>query len=220
MVDLAVLVSGGGTNLQSIIDSIESGRLHARIKVVLSDNPEAYALQRAKRHGIPFEAVTKDAFPGKAAFNAEIVRVLKSYGVELVALAGYMRIVSKAVLDAFPMRVINIHPSLLPSFPGLAVQKKALEHGVKFSGCTVHFVDEGVDSGPIIIQAAVPVLDGDTVETLSQRILAEEHRIYPQAIQLFSEGRLAVRGRRVYIKDSAPSGPAVENPKATVFDDK
>lgn len=205
MVKLAILVSGGGTNLQSIIDSVEAGRLEAEIKVVLSDNPDAYALERAKRHSIPTEVVTKKEFPGKDAFNAEIVRRLRGYGVELVALAGYMRIISPAVLEAFPMRVINIHPSLLPSFPGLDVQRKAIEHGVKISGCTVHFVDAGVDSGPVIIQAAVPVLDGDTPESLAARILKEEHKIYPKAIQLFSEGRLKVEGRRVVITDSKTS---------------
>ncbi len=133
----------------------------------------------------------------------EIVKTLKDQGVGLVVLAGFMRILSPAFIRAFPMRVINIHPSLLPSFPGLDVQKKTLEHGVKFSGCTVHFVDEELDSGPIIIQAVVPVLDDDTIETLSSRILVEEHRIYPRAIQLISEGRLNKVGRRVFIKDGA-----------------
>jgi len=213
MVKLAVLVSGGGTNLQSIIDSIEAGRLEAELKVILSDNPDAFALQRAKKHSIPTEVVSKTEFPGRDAFNAEIARRLKGYGVELVALAGFMRIIGTAVLEAFPMRVINIHPSLLPSFPGLDVQRKAIEHGVKLSGCTVHFVDAGVDSGPIIIQAAVPVLDADTPETLAARILKEEHRIYPRAIQLFSEGRLRLDGRRVLIKGTSPSGEAIENPE-------
>ncbi len=216
MVKLAVLVSGGGTNLQSIIDSIEAGRLDAKILVVLSDNPGAFALERARKHSIPTEVVSKGDFPGKDAFNAEIARRLKSYGVELVALAGFMRIIGPAVLDAFPMRVINIHPSLLPSFPGLEVQRKALEYGVKLSGCTVHFVDAGIDSGPVIIQAAVPVLDSDTVESLSRRILAEEHRIYPKAIQLFSEGRLGVNGRRVSVEGGKPSGTALEKPETSI----
>jgi len=215
MVKLAVLVSGGGTNLQSIIDSIEAGRLEAELKVVLSDNPQAYALQRAKKHSIPTEVVSKTDFPGSVAFNSEIARRLKNYGVELVALAGFMRIIGPAVLEAFPMRVINIHPSLLPSFPGLDVQRKAIEHGVKLSGCTVHFVDAGVDSGPVIIQAAVPVLDADTPETLAARILKEEHRIYPRAIQLFSEGRLKLDGRRVVIEGASPSAEAIENPEST-----
>lgn len=216
MVKLAILVSGGGTNLQSIIDSIEAGRLNAKILVVLSDNPGAFALERARKHSIPTEVVSKGDFPGKDAYNAEIARRLKSYGVELVALAGFMRIIGPAVLDAFPMRVINIHPSLLPSFPGLDVQRKALEYGVKLSGCTVHFVDAGIDSGPVIIQAAVPVLDSDTVESLSRRILAEEHRIYPEAIQLFSEGGLGVNGRRVSVEGGKPSGTALENPETSI----
>ena len=216
MVKLAVLVSGGGTNLQSIIDSIEAGRLDAELLVVLSDNPGAYALERARKHSIPTEIATRGDFPGKDALDAEIARRLKSYGVELVALAGFMRIIGPAMLDAFPIRVINIHPSLLPSFPGLDVQRKALEHGVKLSGCTVHFVDAGVDSGPVIIQAAVPVLDDDTVESLARRILAEEHKIYPKAIQLFSEGRITVNGRRVIIRDSAASGTELENPESFI----
>lgn len=216
MVKLAVLVSGGGTNLQSIIDSIEAGRLDAELRVVLSDNPGAYALERAKKHSIPTEVVRREDFPGKDAFNAEVARRLKSHCVELVALAGYMRIIGPAVLDAFPMRVINIHPSLLPSFPGLDVQRKALEHGVKLSGCTVHFVDAGIDSGPVIIQAAVPVLEDDTPESLARRILAEEHRIFPKAIQLFSEGRIEVNGRRVTIRGSVASGTELENPDSSI----
>ncbi len=212
MIKLAVLASGGGTNLQAIMDAADAKRLGAEVKVVVSDRPDAFALERARKRNIPTELVTKEAFPTRDAFNAELARVLKAHGVDLVVLAGFMRIVSKTVLDAFPMRVINIHPSLLPSFPGLDVQKKALEYGVKFSGCTVHFVDEGIDSGPIIIQAVVPVLDGDTVETLSKRILEEEHRIYPQAIRLISEARLEVSGRHVRIRDGAPSGASLENP--------
>lgn len=212
MVNLGVLVSGSGTNLQSIIDEIEAGRLDASIKVVVSNKPDAFALERARKHGIPAAVVMVRDFPRKEAFDSEVLRVLKEHGVELVALAGFMRIISGVLLDAYRMKVMNIHPSLLPSFPGLEVQKAALEYGVKFSGCTVHFVDDGVDTGPVIIQAAVPVKDEDTVESLSKRILMEEHRIYPRAIQLYSEGRLEVRGRRVFVRDGkAPSG-AMENP--------
>jgi phosphoribosylglycinamide formyltransferase-1 len=200
MLNIGVLVSGRGTNLQSIIDAIESKRLDAEIKVVISDNPEAYAIERAKKHGSPVEVVTGDRFPSRQQYDKKLVELLKSYGVELVILAGFMRILSERFIKAFPMRIMNIHPALLPSFPGLNVQKKALEHGVKFSGCTVHFASTEVDSGPIILQAVVEVLDDDTVESLSQRILSEEHRIYPEAIKLFSEGRLEVRGRRVLIK--------------------
>lgn len=217
MISLGVLVSGGGTNLQSIIDAIESKRLDAGIKVIISNNPDAFALERAKKHGIPTEIILKDGFPSREAYDEHLAKVLKERGVELVTLAGFMRIITKPLIDAFPMRIMNIHPALLPSFPGLHVQKKALEHGVKFSGCTVHFVDLGVDSGPIIIQAVVPVKDDDTVETLSKRILGEEHRIYPQAIQLFSESRLHVSGRRVFIKDGPEPSGALENPPVTLF---
>lgn len=198
---IGVLVSGRGTNLQAIIDAIETGRLKASIKIVISNNPEAYAIERAKRHGIPVEVVPDKDFHTRIDYDKEVVRVLKEKGVELVVLAGFMRILSPFFVRSFPMRIMNIHPALLPSFPGLQVQRKAIEYGVKFSGCTVHFVDEGVDTGPIIIQAVVPVYDDDTEETLAERILKEEHRIYPQAIQLFTEGKLVVQGRRVLVKD-------------------
>lgn len=212
MLNLGVLVSGSGTNLQSIIDEIEAGRLDASIKVVVSNKPDAYALERAKKHGIPVAVVRVKDFPQKEAFDSEVLRVLREHGVELVILAGFMRIITRVLLDAFHMKIMNIHPSLLPAFPGLEVQKAALEYGVKFSGCTVHFVDGGVDTGPVIVQAVVPVKDEDTVESLSKRILMEEHRIYTRAIRLYSEGRIEVRGRRVFIRNgSAPSG-AMENP--------
>lgn len=217
MVNLGVLVSGGGTNLQAIIDAIEAGRLDASIKLVFSNNPNAYALDRARRHGLPSKVLLKDDFTSREAYDSEAINALKDAGVELVILAGFMRLITKPFLDAFPTRIMNIHPSLLPSFPGLDVQKKALDWGVKFSGCTVHFVDEGLDSGPIIIQAVVPVLEDDTPEILSQRILKEEHRIYPQAIQLFSDGRLEVRGRRVFIRDGHADAGPLENPRVTIF---
>ncbi len=219
MVDIGVLVSGGGTNLQSIIDAIECGRLDARIKVVISNRPGAYAIERARKAGLRVEVVTKEAHPVREDFDGKVVEVLKANGVELVVLAGFMRILTPVMLRAFPMRIMNIHPALLPSFPGLDVQKAALEYGVKFSGCTVHFVDEGVDTGPIIIQAVVPVLDDDTPDTLAKRILTEEHRIYPQAIQLFSEGRLEVRGRRVLVKEGTRPEGSLENPPVTLFDE-
>lgn len=217
MLNLGVLVSGNGTNLQSIIDSIESGGLAAGIRVVISNNPDAYALERAKRHAIPFRIITNGEFPSREAFDAEAVRVLREARVELVLLAGFMRILSPLFIRAFPLRIMNIHPSLLPAFRGLDVQRKAVEYGAKFSGCTVHFVDEGVDTGPIIIQAAVPLLDTDTAESLSRRILEEEHRIYPQAVQLFAEGRIRVEGRRVFVRDSAASGDSIENPAVKIF---
>ncbi|MBI5643824.1 MAG: phosphoribosylglycinamide formyltransferase [Deltaproteobacteria bacterium] len=217
MVDIGVLVSGGGTNLQSIIDAIESKKVDAGIKVVISNNPDAFALKRAARHGIPREVILKEDFPTREQYDTELARILKIHDVELVVLAGFMRIITRPMLEAFPMRIINIHPALLPSFPGLNVQKKAIEYGVKFSGCTVHFVDEGVDSGPIIIQAVVPVRDNDTADTLSKRILEEEHRIYPQAIQLYSEGRLCINGRRVIVKGASEPAGVLENPLAAIF---
>lgn len=197
---IGVLASGRGTNLQAIIDDIHAGRLDARLVVVVSDRADAPALGRARRHGAKALHINPHDFTDREAFDRAVAKVLAEHQVELVCLAGFMRILTPAFLAAFPVRVMNIHPALLPSFPGLHPQRRALEHGVKVSGATVHFVDEGVDSGPIILQAAVPVRDDDTEESLSERILAEEHKIYPQAIQLFAEGRLEIRGRRVHIK--------------------
>jgi phosphoribosylglycinamide formyltransferase-1 len=199
---IAVLVSGRGSNLQAIIDNIEKGRLSAELAVVISDQADAYALERARKHNIPAVHVSAKGYKGKRdAYDAELVKELQNRGVELVCLAGFMRIITPVLIKAFPNRILNIHPSLLPAFPGLHVQKKALEHGAKFSGCTVHFVDEGMDTGPIIIQAVVPVLDSDTEDSLSERILKQEHKIYSRAIQLFSEGRLKIVGRRVLLAD-------------------
>ena len=198
--DIAVLVSGNGSNLQSIIDASEAGQIEAAVKLVLSDNAGSLALERAKKHNIPVEVVSKADYPDRKAFDQKTAEILKGHSIELVVLAGFMRLLSPVMLDAFPGRIINIHPSLLPAFPGLGVQEKALQHGVKFSGCTVHFVDEGLDSGPIIIQATVPVLQDDTVETLRERILAEEHKIYPRAIDYISKGLVTIEGRRVFIK--------------------
>ena len=198
---LGVLISGNGSNLQSIIDHIENGSLNAVIKIVVSNTAEAFGLRRAKKHGIPFSILENKNFKRKEDFDQELIRILQDRGVDLVVLAGFMRILTPTFLRAFPQRVMNIHPALLPSFPGLHAQKQAFDYGVKISGCTVHFVDEGVDTGPIIIQAAVPVLDDDTDETLAARILKEEHRIYPQAIQWFAEGKLDIRGRKVFVKE-------------------
>ena len=198
---IGVLVSGRGSNLQAIIDNIEQGRLSAEVAAVISDQADAFALERAKKHGIPGIHVSARGYKGKRDdYDALLVKELQRHNVELVVLAGFMRIITPTLLRAFPNRVLNIHPALLPSFPGLHVQKAALEHGVKFSGCTVHFVDEGMDTGPIIIQAVVPVLDNDTEDTLSARILKQEHVIYSRAIQLFAEGRLRIEGRRVLVK--------------------
>ncbi len=196
---IGVLASGSGTNLQSIIDSIEAGKIPAEIACVLSNNTAAFALERAKRHGIPSLHIDHRIFTSREAYDAALVETLHEYGVELVVLAGFMRIITPVLLDAFPSAVMNIHPALLPAFPGLHAQRQALEYGVKVSGCTVHFVDAGTDTGPIIIQAAVPVMEGDSEDTLSARIIAEEHRIYPEAIRLFAEGLLKVEGRKVVI---------------------
>lgn len=212
---LGVLASGRGSNLQAIIDAIEAGSLQAQIAVVLSNKPDAVALERARKHGVP--DVFLDAKPyagqpdGKQAYDRALLEVLKKHEVELVILAGYMKIVTPVLIQAYPNRIMNIHPSLLPGFPGLDVQKKALEWGVKIAGCTVHFVTEGVDEGPIIIQAAVPVGEGDDADTLSARILEQEHRVYPKAIQLYADGRLQVEGRRVRVfgLSASDTGPLI-----------
>jgi len=197
---LAVLASGRGSNLQAIIDAIEQRRLQAVLAVVISNKAEAQALERARKHGAPAVFLDPKATPGREAYDAVILEHLRKHDVGLVALAGYMKIVTRVLIDAYAHRIMNIHPSLLPAFPGLAAQQQALDWGAKVSGCTVHFVEEGVDTGPIIQQAAVPVLEGDTAESLEARILEQEHRIYPEAIQLFAEGRLAIEGRRVRVK--------------------
>jgi phosphoribosylglycinamide formyltransferase-1 len=206
-VPLGVLISGSGTNLQAIMDAVSEKRLDAAIGVVLSNRPDAQGLARARSRGIPTEVVEHRKFPTREDFDRELVRLLKSYGAELVILAGFMRLLSPVLIRAFPDRIMNIHPALLPAFPGLHAQRQALEHGVRFSGCTVHFVSEECDQGAIIIQAVVPVLPGDTEETLSARILGEEHRIYPRAIQLYAEGRLKVSGRHVRV-DGSPQPEA------------
>jgi phosphoribosylglycinamide formyltransferase-1 len=199
LLKLGILISGNGSNLQSIIDHIEKGSLKAIIKIVISNNPDAYGLTRAKKHGIPIVVLKNGDFKNKEDFDLELINILKNNSVDLVILAGFMRIITSTILNAFPQKIMNIHPALLPSFPGIHGQKQALEYGVKLSGCTVHFVDEGVDTGPIIIQSAVQVFDDDTEETLAARILKEEHRIYPQAIQLFAEGKIEIKGRKVRI---------------------
>ena len=202
---VGVLVSGRGSNLGAILERSLAGEIDVEVAVVLSDVEDAPALERARASGIPAFHVPPGRFRTKLEPEAErrLVELLREHGVELVALAGFMRILHDDFLKAFPGAVVNIHPSLLPSFPGLDVQRKALEHGVKWSGATVHFVDAGVDSGPIILQAAVPVLDGDTPETLAARILKEEHRIYPEALQLIAEGRITIAGRRVLVRPAA-----------------
>ncbi|MBI5018414.1 MAG: phosphoribosylglycinamide formyltransferase [Deltaproteobacteria bacterium] len=209
---VGVLASGSGSNLQALLDAASSGRLDARIEVVVSDMPDAFSLERARRAGVAAEVVAWGAAPSREAHDDAVVDVLRRHQVDTVALAGYLRLVTPVLLAAFPGRVLNIHPALLPSFPGLHVQAAALEHGVKFSGCTVHFVDEEMDHGPIVIQAVVPVRDDDTPESLAARILREEHRIYPQALQYLAEGRLRIDGRRVVVDPPSPGSGSLHNP--------
>ncbi|AAM30139.1 MULTISPECIES: phosphoribosylglycinamide formyltransferase [Methanosarcina] len=200
-VKIAVLVSGRGSNLQAIIDSIEKGYIkNAAVNVVISNKADAYALERAKNHGI--SAVFLDSRGrDRAEYDREILKVLRQYDTDLLLLAGYFRLLGSEIINAYRNRILNIHPSLLPAFKGLHAQKQAFEYGVKVAGCTVHFVDEGLDSGPIIIQRCVPVLPGDTEETLTDRILEQEHIIYPEAVRLFVEGKLKVEGRNVTAPD-------------------
>jgi len=200
MINIGVLVSGRGTNLQAIIEAIEEGKIEGEIKVVISDNPDAYALKRAKQHNIETQYINFKKFKKREDYDKEIIKSLKEKKIDLVVLAGYMRILSPYFIRTYKNKIINIHPALLPSFSGLHAQGQAVKYGVKVSGCTVHFVDEGVDSGPIVLQRALEVKDDDTEESLAERILKEEHQIYPQAIQLFSQGRLMIKGRRVFIK--------------------
>jgi phosphoribosylglycinamide formyltransferase 1 len=213
---VAVLASGRGSNLQAVIDAIDAGTLQAKIVAVISNKQEAPALERARQHGLPGLFVNPKPYAGRPdsreAYDRELLDVLRRHDVELVLLAGYMKIVTTVLVEAFANRMMNIHPSLLPSFPGLDVQKKAIEWGCKLAGCTVHFVTEGVDEGPIILQAAVPILDEDTPNTLAARILEQEHKIYPRAVQLFAEGRLRIEGHRVFIEAGKPEGEAVISP--------
>jgi phosphoribosylglycinamide formyltransferase-1 len=196
-VKIAVLVSGRGSNLQAILDSIEKGYIkNAAINVVISNKENAYALERARNHGI--NAVFLD--PGeydRDRYDKAILNILNQYDADLLLLAGYFRLLGNEIIKAYRNRIMNIHPSLLPAFKGLHAQKQAFEYGVKVAGCTVHFVDEGLDSGPIILQRCVPVLPGDTEETLTARILEQEHIIYPEAVRLFTEGKLEIEGRNV-----------------------
>ena len=201
---LAILASGSGTNLQAIIDAIEDGRVPAEIRVVVCNRANAKALERAERHQLATELVDHKAFPSREAFDEHVVGILRDRGVELVCLAGFDRLLSPVFIRAFPERILNIHPALLPSFPGLHAQRPALDYGVRIAGCTVHIVDEKTDHGPIIIQAAVPVYSDDTVESVTERILVEEHRIYPEAVCLFAERRIRIEGRRVRIADEEP----------------
>jgi phosphoribosylglycinamide formyltransferase-1 len=190
------LISGRGSNLQSIIDAIAAGRLDATIAVVISNRADAQGLQRAREASVETLFVNPRDYGDRTAYDRAVADALESRGVTLVCLAGYMRLVGLPLLDAFPQRILNIHPSLLPSFPGLDAQQQALAHGVRVSGATVHLVTSGLDDGPIVLQAPVPVLDGDTVEILSARILVEEHRLYPEAIRVVLDDQWSIEGRR------------------------
>ena len=198
---IGVLGSGSGSNMQSIVDEIEAGRLDAEVRVVLADVPDAKILDRAKRHGIPCQYL--DCAPWKTKLEGQAedrcIEILKDAGVDTVVLAGFMRIVKPKLLAAFPNRVLNIHPALLPAFPGVHSWTQALDYGCKVAGVTVHFVDGGTDTGPIIVQKCVPVLEDDTPETLHARIQVEEHKAFPEALALLAAGRLSVEGRRVRI---------------------
>jgi phosphoribosylglycinamide formyltransferase 1 len=199
---VGVLVSGRGSNLQALLDACAAPEFPARVVVVVSDREHAPALARARAAGIETVWINPKDFATRESFDAALVRELEKRQVGLVCNAGFMRILSPVYVQAFAGRALNIHPSLLPAFPGLHAQRQALEHGAKVAGCTVHFVDEAVDAGPIVLQAAVPVEPDDTEETLSARILKEEHRIYPNAVRLFAEGRLQIVGRRVIVNDA------------------
>jgi phosphoribosylglycinamide formyltransferase-1 len=197
---LGILLSGRGSNFEAIADNVAAGKIAAEIAIVISNRPGARGLEVAQQRGLPAVCIPSKGLD-RNIYDAMLAEELKKHAVDLVCLAGYMRLLSAGFIREFPGRVLNIHPSLLPSFPGLDAQHQALEHGVKVTGCTVHFVDEYLDAGPIIVQAAVPVLDDDTVETLSARILKEEHRIYSEAIRMVIGGTLRIEGRRVLAGD-------------------
>ncbi len=216
---IAVLVSGSGSNLQAIIDKIEAGGLDAAITLVLSNKAEAYGLERARRHGLKTAVISHTDYPDRESFDAAMIKAIRQSGAEAVILAGFMRILTPAFVAAFEHKILNIHPALLPSFPGAHGQPDAAAHGVRISGCTVHFVDEKMDHGPIIIQAAVPAFPDDDGDALGARILRLEHRVYPQAIQWLAKGRLKIAGRKVRLKDGdvpaasmAGAGPCLINP--------
>jgi phosphoribosylglycinamide formyltransferase-1 len=204
---LAVLISGRGTNLQSIIDAIRRGELDATIAVVVSNRADAQGLLRARDAGIETLVLSPRDYTSREAYDQALTDALRARNVGLICLAGFMRLVGALLLNAFPNRVLNIHPSLLPSFPGLEAQRQAIEHGVRVSGATVHLVTAELDGGPIIVQSPVPVLDADTVDTLAARILVQEHRLYPEAIRIVLDGRWTLHGRRFVIKASAQTAP-------------
>jgi phosphoribosylglycinamide formyltransferase-1 len=211
--NVGVLISGSGTNLQAILDAAAADDLGgASVAVVISNKADARGLERARTAGVPAAVVDHRAYAGREPFEDALVDVLRRHEVDLVALAGFMRLLTPHFLRQFPDRVVNIHPALLPSFPGTHAQRQAFDYGVRITGCTVHFVDEGTDTGPIIAQAAVPVLAHDTEETLAARVLAEEHRIYPHVVRLIAGGRVRREGRRVIVADAPREGGALRNP--------
>lgn len=189
---LGVLVSGGGTNLQAILDAVAERRLDAEVRLVLSNKPDVFALERAARAGVPTKVLSHKAFPSREAFDEAMLAELRAVGVECIALAGFMRVLSAGFIRAYEGRIVNIHPALLPAFPGVDAQRQAFEYGVKIAGCTVHFVDEGVDMGPVIVQRVVPVLEDDDAESLRARILVQEHEAYVEALVAISEGRVSL----------------------------
>lgn len=201
MLKIAVLASGRGSNFQSIIDAVKNGYMQAEINILVTDKAAAYAVTRARESGIEALFLDPKEFKTKDGYYEELARILRDRSIGLIVLAGFMRIVGKPLIAAFHGKIMNIHPAILPSFPGLHGQEQAHDYGVKIAGCTVHFVDEGMDTGPVIVQAAVPVYSDDTEETLSARILSCEHRIYPYAVKLYAENRLRIEGRKVIIKD-------------------
>lgn len=196
---IGVLISGSGTNLQALLDRVSDGTIPGEVALVLSNKEDALGLERARKAGAPIAVVRHKDFPTREAFDARLVEALRASRVDLVCLAGFMRVLTPAFIRAFEGRILNIHPALLPAFPGVHAQKQAFDYGVRWTGATVHFVDDGTDTGPIVLQAVVPVLPDDDLERLSARILAEEHRIYPEAVKLFCEGRLRIEGRKVRI---------------------
>ena len=213
---LGVLVSGRGSNLEAILDASARPDFPARVAVVVSDKEQAQALDRARNHGVPAVWLNPKDFGDRAAYDAGLRRVLDEHRVGLVCLAGFMRILTADFVRAYAGRILNIHPSLLPAFPGLHPQRRALEHGVKVAGATVHFVDEGVDTGPIVLQASVPVHPDDTEESLSARILVEEHRLYPEAVRLFAEGKLRIAGRKVVVRAAGRPGAGAPASEASL----
>jgi phosphoribosylglycinamide formyltransferase-1 len=197
---IIVLASGRGSNFQAIIDALQDGSIPAECAALITDNPQACAIERAQKSGIPFVVVDYKAFPSREVYERDLLDAMQKVNPDLVVLAGYMRILGTPIVRAFPGRMVNIHPALLPSFTGLHAQRQAVEHGVKVAGCTVHFVDESLDGGPIILQRCVPVLESDDEDTLADRILEQEHVAFPEAVRLFCEDRLRIVGRKVLIR--------------------